>query len=152
MDLDVIPESHLQGPGEWNPSVEVLRGLLTDLDPHARRIVLALSQGQTKKMAALSAGCTPVYIYDRIKKDRVFSTACDVAETIGVAGTLERELYRRAMAGADDRGSMRALEIALKARSPEYREKSQVQHEIITRAQEATGSLTGGWQALPEPD
>ena len=128
-------------------------GLLEGLDPHARRMAAALYQGQTRRMAALAGGIHPKYLPELCKRDRKLADALDMAEAMGLATTLERELYKRAMAGPNDRGSIRALEIALKSRDANYRERSQMQLEVVTRAQESRAQIVSGWdneQASPE--
>lgn len=131
---------------------EQISGLLQPFNTRARVILIHLLKGYSRGMAAAQAGVSEGALNAWEKGDPEFREATVWAYQTGFRRTFEPELYRRALAGPDDRGSMRALELVTKARDSAYRDKSQVQHEIITRAMEATGSLTGGWQALPEPD
>lgn len=111
-----------------------------------RRIATALLGGQSRTMAALAGGLTEGGLRDWCKKVPDARKVFDMCEQIGLASTLETELYRRAMSGKDDKGSLRALELILKARRPEYREKSQLALEVVHRAETAMQSLTEGWQ------
>ena len=134
------------------PPSEQLWGLLAPFNTRARHIIVSLLRGYSHGMAATAAGVAENTMQRWMKAHPEFREAVGTASQMGFRRTFEPELYRRAMAGREDRGSMRALELVTKARDSAYRDKSQVQHEIITRAQESTAALTGGWQAQPEPD
>jgi hypothetical protein len=101
-------------------------------------------------MAAAAAGVSEATLEQWEKKHPEFRQATVSAYQMGFRRVFEPELYRRALAGPDDRGSMRALELVTKARDGSYRDKSQVQMEVFHRATEATSGLTGGWQDVIE--
>lgn len=126
--------------------VEALRGLLLPFNGRARVVLVALLRGFSQRMAAASAGIDPETLRRWGVRHREFADAVKQAEGLGFSRVFERELYSRAMAGPEDRGSMRALELVTKARAAEYREKSQVQMEVVHRAQEATTGAFGGWE------
>lgn len=65
---------------------------------------------------------------------------------VGFAAGPEAELYRRALAGPSDPGSMRALEMVLKSRSPAYQEKHPFEKDSIAEAGRAITALATGWQ------
>ena len=85
----------------------------------------ALLNGQSRSMAATAAGVTTRATQYWASKDHTFARAAKEAAQYGFATVIEPELYRRALAGVDDRSSMRALEMIVKQRDPSYREKSQ---------------------------
>lgn len=128
-----------------NVPVELLTGLLRPFEGSARAILVALLGGQNRRMAALSGGVTGTTMREWIQRDRAFAEAVSLAEDIGLAGTFESELYRRAMAGTEDKGSIRALEMVLKARSADYREKAQVSMEVTHRAASAGQAMIEGY-------
>lgn len=131
---------------------DVLTGRLGPFNTRARVILIHLLKGYSRGMAAVQAGVSEDALENWEKRVPEFRAATVWAHQTGFRRVFEPELYRRAMAGSEDRGSMRALELVTKARDSAYRDKSQVQHEIITRAQEQTASLTQGWQSLDSPD
>ena len=136
---------------------DLLIGLLREVETRAgeggKRIAQALAAGQSRSMASLAGGISDKQLIMWCRADRELASLLDSCEQMGVSGVFESELYRRALGGEDDRGSIRALELVLKARRPEYRERSQVQMEIVTRAQESRAQIVSGWdneQASPE--
>lgn len=126
---------------------EVLSGLLRPFNGRARHILVSLLRGYSQRMACAGAGIDPETLRRWGLKHPDFAAAVKQAESLGFSRVFERELYSRALAGSEDRGSMRALELVTKARAPEYRDKSQVQMEVVHRAQEATSGAFGGWDA-----
>ena len=140
------------------PDGEVVAGLIRALSDRAgadgarwERLGIALMQGYSRNMACVASGLHPKTLSDRCIRDAELSSLVQQAETIGF-GVFEQELYRRAMAGKDDRGSVRALELVVRARGPEYREKINVQHERIVRAEEASARALPVGEAGDEPD
>lgn len=129
--------------------VEALRGLLLPFNGRARHVLVSLLRGYSQRMAAASAGIDPETLRRWGLRHPEFAAAVKQAEGLGFSRVFERELYSRAMAGPEDRGSMRALELVTKARAAEYREKTQVQMEVVHRAQEAMTGAFGGWD---QPD
>jgi hypothetical protein len=57
------------------------------------------------------------------------------------------------MAGADDRASARLLELWVKREDAAYRDKAQLQIDVIQRASVARGAIISGWDdaAADEP-
>lgn len=132
------------------PSAQIV-GLLRTVESHAGDSGVAIARcllgGQPKYMASLSGGISDVELGRRMKANPLLAEALSTCEQIGIACTLEAELHRRAMAGVDDRGSMRALEMALKARRSDYRERTQVEQTVTLRAAEASGAYVSDWRA-----
>lgn len=91
-------------------------------------------------MAAMSAGLHPESLRRMLKQDPEMREILTSAEEMGTRRVFEGELFTRALAGPEDRGSIRALELVMKARLPEYREKQQVQMEVIHRAASAVSA------------
>lgn len=122
-------------------------GLIAPFDGRRRAVLTALLNGSSKSMAAASAGVTTrsVQLWERADED--FRNAVTLAERIGFACVIENELYRRALAGAEDRGSMRALEMVVKSRDVAYREKAQLALHVAHRAEENLHRLTAGWDS-----
>lgn len=132
------------------PDAGLIGGLVRELQARAGeqgvRIGMALAAGQSRGMAALAGGITRQGLAAWCKRDREVSVLFDACEQLGFSSVLESELYRRALSGPEDRGSIRALELVVKARDPQYRDKAQVQMEVIHRAQEAVAEAFGGWE------
>jgi len=124
-------------------------GLVAPFDGKRRAVLTALLNGSSKSMAAAGAGVTPRSVQLWEKADEAFRNAVAAAEQIGFAGVIESELYRRALAGQEDRGSMRALEMVVKSRDAAYREKSQISLEVVQRAEETHRRLVDGWNSAP---
>lgn len=95
--------------------------LLEPWESWQRTFLVGLLNGLSKTKAAARAGITVRTTQLWQKKDRAFAEAVANCEAIGIGTVLEPELYRRALAGKSDAGSMRALELVLKSRCPEYR-------------------------------
>ena len=131
-------------------------GLLEPFNGRARAALIALLRGASRTQAAVAAGIDIDTMRGWERKHEQFATATATCANWGFATVFERELMSRALAGADDRGSMRALELIIKARDASYREKQQIQMEHIIRARAAQDTLVAGWQAydaevLPAP-
>lgn len=122
---------------------ENLAGLLSAFSARARRILLSLLSGASLRRAAASGGIgeSTLSNWRRVPE---FDNAIEVAQVLGSA-RYEDELHDRALGGPDDRGSMRALELVVKARNADYRDKSQVQHGVV---HVMAGVLrdAGGWR------
>ena len=132
-----------------SPIQEMERGLLSALENHAgeqgRILGVALLSGKSLRIAATMAGFSPETIRQWLQKYPDVRYAVLTAEAIG-ASVFERELERRALAGSDDRGSVRALELVVKARMPEYRDKTQVQMDVVHKAESAVLDIVGDWR------
>lgn len=133
-----------------------ITGLLSACEGRAgvagRLIGMALMRGLPRRMACLKAGISRSSMDSWAKSDRELAELWRVCEDIGLSQTLEAELYSRAMAGPEDRGSARLLEIALKARMPEYNEKRTAMLDVVEKAAEAQASIAAGWQHRTLPD
>ena len=129
---------------------EALGGLLGPFNGRARGILLSLLGGSTLGMAAASVGLSKNALDDWRQRDPPFAQAVTLCYDIGFSSTIEAEAYDRAM-DRTDRASGRLLELILKARSPDYREKSQLQLEVVARVGSALGTLVGGWNPEPAP-
>jgi hypothetical protein len=128
------------------PSEQVVE-LISPFDGRKRAFLVGLLNGRSRSMAAAGAGITLRTIQLWEKSDPGFRDASVSAEQIGFAGVIESELYRRALAGHSDRGSMRALELVVKSRDASYREKSQITLDVVQRAEEAGQRLVSGWES-----
>ncbi len=131
---------------------EELSGRLGPFNTRARIILVHLLKGYSRGMAATQAGVSESALENWEKAQPAFREATVWAHQTGFRRTFEPELYRRAMAGSEDKGSMRALELVTKQRDASYRERSQVQMEIVTRAIDATQQLASGWKEAAAPD
>lgn len=88
---------------------------------------------------------SPAELKAKLNADPALREAYEVAESMAIA-PLEDELRSRALAGADDRGSMRALEIALKAADPRYRDAASLQLTVVGAASRAEADVQNRWQ------
>ena len=123
-------------------------GLLAPWNGRARVALLALLNGQSLRMAAITAGMSVETLRRMRAAEPEYQRACQQAEDVGFGRVFESELYDRAL-DREDRGSMRALELVVKARSADYREKAQLQLSVVHAAQDSI-SAAGGWKQLPE--
>ena len=110
-------------------------------------VARGLLRGLSRSMAVAGSGISYRTLNDQCLRDPEIADVLKECEQVGFSLIHEREMYRRAHAGAEDRGSVRMLEVIAKARDPQYREKYQVEHEHIVRAEERTARVLGGWQA-----
>ena len=124
---------------------EEIAGLLEPFNGRARGVLVAMLRGYSQRMAAATVGVTGDTVSDWGKRHPEFAQALRKAADWGFSRTFERELHQRALAGPDDKGSMRALELVTKARAPEYREKQQIAMEVTHRAEMALGNMVQGW-------
>jgi len=154
LTLELVPadvatlQEHLSvGDGDFRVTVpaEELCGLLAPFNTRARHVLVALLRGYSRGMAATNAGVSESTLGLWEKAHPAFREATVHAYQTGFRRTFEPELYRRAMAGTEDRGSMRALELVTKARDSAYRDKAQMQLEVTHRAVESMGKLVAGW-------
>lgn len=119
-------------------------GLLGPFNGRARQILLSLLAGHSMGMAAASAGLSKSGLDVWRQRDQAFADAITMAYDMGFAANIEAEAYDRAM-DREDRASGRLLELILKARSPDYREKSQLQLEVVRRVDQAGAAMLAGW-------
>ena len=133
-------------------AIEEMTGLLSSFGGRARRVLLSLLRGASILAAAASAGIGRATVDDWRQREPAFQRAVGLCLDLGSA-LYEGELHSRALAGPDDRGSMRALELVVKARNPDYRDKAQIQMGVLHVFKQGL-SDAGGWrsEALPGPD
>ena len=129
---------------------EALGGLLRPFNGRARQILLRLLAGHSLGMAAASVALSKDALDDWRKRDPEFGAAVTLCYDIGFSVGIEAEAYDRAM-NREDRASGRLLELILKARSPDYREKSQLQLEVVRRVEFAGHRMIAGWQPGSSP-
>lgn len=139
-NLDVYcPADRIEPPAEW------MIGLVLEAErragPKCRAVATQLLRGLPKSMATAAAGVSNNQIERWAEADRTLGDVLQQLESAGIARCLESELYRRATAGPSDRGSMRALELALKSRKAEYRDKQQMTLTVVASARQADASL-----------
>ena len=132
-------------------AVEDIAGLLDGFNGRARSICLLLLGGASILQAAAGAGLARGTLDNWRQADAAFQRAVGLCLDLGSA-LYEGELHSRALAGPDDRGSMRALELVVKARNPDYRDKQQIQMGVLHVFKQGL-SDAGGWrgEALPAP-
>lgn len=132
-----------RGGDDIVPSLEAMAGLIEPWGGRARRVLAALLRGHSRRQAALAAGVDNDTLRAWAVRVPAWGEAMRQAEEWGFGAVIEGELYRRALAGQEDRGSMRALELIVRARDPQYREKAALQIELVSRAHEAAGRAFG---------
>lgn len=132
------------------PPGEDLAGLLRPFNGRARIVLVQLLRGHSLTMAATTAGVTATTVARWRKMDPAWNDAVETALSWGFARVYESELYDRAL-DRGDRASGRLLELVLKSRSPDYRDKSQMRHEVIHRAEQAHADIVAGWSGDNEP-
>lgn len=125
---------------------EDLRGLLVPFNARARHVLVSLLRGYSRAQAATLVGIDSDTLAAWAKRHPEFGAAVRRAESWGFSRVFEGELYRRALAGPEDRGSMQALLAVAKARDSAYREKAQLHMDVVHRAQGAIGAAFGGWR------
>lgn len=145
LDLGSLPSDVRGKP--LRQSDEWIAGRLSPFNGRARVFLSALLGGASIKAGAIMASLSTNTI-DRWRKDHPeFKQAVEDCLNAGFATVIEAELYRRALAGSDDRGSMRALELIVRARAPEYREQRDTKLSVMVQAADTMSSLVAGWQA-----
>ncbi len=130
--------------------VEVMVGLVQRIEAHAgalgRLVAIQLLKGHAKYKACARAGTSENVFFRHVAAGNAelldLLTQC---ERIGFSRTFEAELFSRALAGPEDRGSARLLEVALKQRDPSYRDKSDVSVTVVQQAREAAMIGAGGY-------
>jgi len=147
--VDALEVTYSGAQEPWRVSVpaEAVADLLRPWDGRRRAFLVSLLNGYSKGMAAASSSVTVRCVQKWAAKEAAFREAVELAERVGFATVLEAELYKRAMAGPEDRGSMRALELVVKSREANYREKAQVQLAVVAQAREAMVRFVEGWES-----
>lgn len=139
-----------------DPAVKArITGLLNVVEARAGqklgRMAANLVAGMSMEGAAVLAGMSATYAQSYRKKYP------DVAELLAECEQLgfqlyETELMRRALAGSEDRNSARLLEIVIKARRAEYRDRQQVSIDVMHRAESHHSAIVAGWDANTPAD
>ena len=138
------------GDFEVRIPIEEITGLLRPFNGRARVVISKLLQGYSVGMAAACAGIGTDSVNTWGKRHPEFADAVRKARDWGFRRTAERELQRRALAGSDDKHSGRLLELWLKREDSAYRDKSQLQMEVVHRAMEAGNAVIQGWEPAPQ--
>lgn len=123
----------------------VVIGLLAPFGVRARIYLRSIAAGLPARQARKLANLDEQTVSDWRRTDDLFAMAEQECQGMGT-GRFESELYRRALAGADDRGSIRALEIVMKQRDPSYRDKGNTQIAIMVQQREQRERRYAGWQ------
>lgn len=111
-----------------------------------RAALLALLEGHSRRAACAAVGHGPQWLDRLAQRSEALAIDLTDAEQIGLGSIIEGEIWRRALSGEADRGSMQALLALARARIPEYREQSMVQLDISRRAADAIRAIAAGWQ------
>ena len=125
---------------------EWIAGLLLPFSGRARAYLERLIEGLSGTLAAVRSGVSLATIDLWAQDDPEFAAAIGCCRLIGTAEGLEAELLSRAFAGEWDRHSMRALEVAIKAHVPQYREQSSVAGSLTVSFQQSMAAAVGGWR------
>ncbi len=144
-DIEITPVS-------WKTPNGLKRGLLRLARIHAakldnigtqrlERCAAALLAGQSWAIAAASIGLSSRDLRKLRNSDRELGEWLETCEDLGFSNVIESELYSRAMGGPDDRGSIRALELLIKSRRQEYREKVAGEITVAHRVDAAFGAF-----------
>lgn len=112
-----------------------------------QKVAIRLVQGWPRSLAIVGSGLSDAALRHECQKDPLVSRTLAQLEDAGFQSKFVTELYRRAMAGTDDRGSVRALEMVVKARDVSYQEKSALHLHVIA---EAEASIERGNQVFEQ--
>ncbi|MDX9738733.1 MAG: hypothetical protein RBT53_11370, partial [Azonexus sp.] len=121
-------------------------GLLRPFNGRARAVLIALLRGHSRTMAATAAGIDVDTLRRWEQREPEFARATARAADFGFSSVYEAELYDRAL-DRSDKASGRLLELLLKSRSADYREKSQLQLEVVRRNEQAGSALLEGYES-----
>ena len=122
----VVKVSYSRPGDAWDvhvPTADVAHAL-APFEGRKRAFLVRLLNGRSKRAAAAGAGISVRATQLWAKADRDFAEAVAFCGEVGFATVIEDELYRRALAGPSDSGSMRALELVAKSRDPRYRDRT----------------------------
>ncbi len=131
-------------PSLLDEALPLLWGLLRSRNSREKAAILGMAKGEGRRSAAIRLGISPIELYNLMNEDPDLREAIEFAEAIAIAQP-EGELRRRALAGNDDRGSMRALEIYLKRHDPAYRDAPSTQITLVNEASRAQASVQSRW-------
>lgn len=105
---------------------------------------MALLNGCSKRRAANRVPIGESTLDTWLKADVRFREAFELCRQLGLGETAEAELEYIAF-DREHRGQIRALELMLKSRAPEYRDKHQVSMEVTHRAASAGQAMIEGY-------
>lgn len=147
-DVTTLQDALSLDAGEYQVRIptDAIVGILRPYNRRAREVLICLLRGYSLGMAAANSGIHADTVTLWGKKHPEFADAVRKARDWGFRRTAERELQRRALAGSDDKHSGRLLELWLKREDSAYRDKSQLQMEVVHRAMEAGNAVIQGWQ------
>lgn len=143
----LVSEGILPPPDLGVMAREHLRGLTASLDPRAAVAVFGLAEGEPRRSMALRLGMGVATLKVFLDSTPQLRQAVEFAEMLAVA-PLERELRDRALGGAADRGSIRALELYLKRHDPLYRDQASVELTIVDQARTQEREAAAEWRAM----
>lgn len=148
--IEVLHQHLTLEGGDYRVTVpqEQIVGMLKPFNGRARVILERLLNGYSMGMAAACAGVDTDTVRGWGRRHPEFRAALNTARDWGFRRTAESELQRRALAGSDDRASARLLELWVKREDAAYREKSQIQMDVIHRADERQRQVAGSWQPI----
>jgi hypothetical protein len=132
-------------PSIFELAEEHLWGLTRGRIEREKVAILGLARGETRRTMAIRLGMGVSALEGYIARDGELREAVEFAEAIAIQ-PLEAELRSRALAGAEDKGSIRALEISLKKLDPAYRDNQQIQLTLVQGAARAQSSVQDRWQ------
>ena len=115
-----------------------------------QKVAIRLAQGWSRSMAVLGSGISAPQLQRMCQKHPAAADILQQLEDAGFARRWEGELYSRAEAGKDDRGSLRALEMLLKARNPQYQEKSALNLHVMNAAERSIQGANAAYEQLQE--
>lgn len=128
---------------------EGICGLIAPYSRKARNLLIDLVSGSTLTTAR-ARQVLPQASFDYWRDNwPEYRAAVDACYELGTL-RFEDELRRRALAGIDDKASMRALELIAKSRNADYRDRAQQDMAIVAALGTVLQSARG-WRALPAP-
>ena len=135
--------------GLTTEDIDDIGGLLCSFEPRASAVLAALLSGKSPQGAAASVMLTRPAVDHWRRHVPEFAAAYDTCLDLGFALNYEAEAESRALAGDDDRGSVRLLERMLIARGGEmYRDKS----EVVTRHIQGADAASAVFDAMKQGD
>ena len=142
-----VTYSRRNEPWQVTVNEDAVAELIQPFGARQRGFLVRLLNGYSKGMAASAVGVSVRATQLWAKKNRAFAEAVSECEQVGFATVIESELYRRALGGVEDRGSMRALELVLKSRSSDYRDGSTgTDRQSLVTAAAAEMAITDRWR------
>ncbi len=132
--------------------IKAIGGLLCNFEARAARALLGLLEGRSIKGAAACAGMGAQSMNHWRNNVPAFAEVFESFRELGFALIYEQEIETRALAGEQDRGSVRLLEMVAKSRGGEdYREVKDINlthrkgADAAEKVLDATREEGGGW-------